>query len=207
MVIEKSATAEGTLEVDRKQEETPIVDSNIPQKCTEVDNIYLMVSILYAVTCRRITLIIPWSSYIYRKTAPETKPGDWSVIAYFFPPWDQERDCSMWKPDLAPQTVQDVFSVQVPGTTKTKQIRSSTLTRKKIDNSNIWCEDSSENKGRLMFQRRWIHLSMYSLRLKEQNRNIVFPNLTMVIESSINICVFINVYHGNIVYQENIFHD
>lgn len=207
MVIEKRATAEGTLEVDRKQEETPIVDSNFPQKCTEVDNIYLMVSILYAVTCRRTTLIIPWSSYIYRKTAPETKPGDWSVIAYFFPPWDQERDCSMWKPDLAPQTVQDVFSVQVPGTTKTKQIRSSTLTRKKIDNSNIWCEDSSENKGRLMFQRRWIHLSMYSLRLKEQNRNIVFPNLTMVIESSINICVFINVYHGNIVYQENIFHD
>lgn len=59
MVIEKSATAEGTLEVDRKQEETPIVDSNIPQKCTEVDNIYLMVSILYAVTCRRTTLIIP----------------------------------------------------------------------------------------------------------------------------------------------------
>jgi hypothetical protein len=52
--LEKSAAAEGTLEVDRKQEETPIVDSNIPQKCTEVDNIYLMVSILYAITCRRI---------------------------------------------------------------------------------------------------------------------------------------------------------
>jgi hypothetical protein len=72
--LEKSAAAEGTLEVDRKQEETPIVDSNIPQKCTEVDNIYLMVSILYAITCRRITLSLDLVIYTAKRLLKQ-KPG------------------------------------------------------------------------------------------------------------------------------------
>jgi len=43
--------------------------------------------------------------------------ADWFGHCFFFPRQDQERDCSIWKRDLAPQTMQDVLGVQVPETT------------------------------------------------------------------------------------------
>jgi hypothetical protein len=59
-----------------------------------------------------------FGSNIYCKMAPETNTR--RLIIPNSPRDHQKRDCSIWKRPLAPQTVQYIFSVQVPETTVQK---------------------------------------------------------------------------------------